>query len=428
MKAMLTHPDSESDKGEALRRMKWLATALLVLVTLLFIAARVLERRYPGLAVVSAFGEAAMVGALADWFAVVALFRHPMGIPIPHTAIIPKNKGRIADNLGAFIANNFLGTDTIVGRIRAFDPAARLAQWLGRPDVAEMVGAYTAKGMAFWLDAVEDKRVQRFLHDAVVAQLASLDLARVSGELLGFLTQDRRHQAILDKGLRLLSTLVRRRATRLTLSRLIETDLNGVLKALNYNNFIGNYAARKVVVGIARFLKEVADNEQHPVRARFDRMVEDYIDKLKEDPGFRVKGQQIRDDILGRPEVAAYFGGLWMQLRNWLRNDLESTDSRIKSHVTRAMLRLGEKLRADPGMQSWINEKILAAVKPLVEQHREKVGKFIAEQVRAWDERHMVRQLELNIGRDLQYIRINGTLVGGLVGLLIFGCTQLIQG
>ncbi len=427
---MVTLIDREPDIGQAqaLSRMKSIATALLILVALLFVVCRVLESRYPGLAVVSAFAEAAMVGALADWFAVVALFRHPMGIPIPHTAIIPKNKGRIAENLGAFITNNFLGTETILARIRAFDPGARLGLWLGKPDVAGMVGGYTAKGMAFWLDAVEDTRVQRFLHDAVIGQLESVDVARVGGELLDFLTQDRRHQQLLDKSLRLVSALVRRRSTRKALAQLIETDLNGMLRAINYNNVIGNYAARKVVVGIARFLQEVAENDQHALRHSFDRLVQNLIVKLKQDPEFRLKGQQIRDEILSRPEVADYFGGLWGQLRKWLRNDLESADSRIKSHVTGAMLQLGAKLRADPGMQSWINEKITAAAKPLVEEHREKVGKFIAEQVRSWDERHMVRQLELNIGKDLQYIRINGTLVGGLVGLLIFGCTQLIRG
>jgi len=201
-----------------------------------------------------------------------------------------------------------------------------------------------------------------------------------------------------------------------------------MLIAINFNNFIVNYAARKVVVSASRILKTVAEDEQYPLRRRFDRFMQDFIAKLKSDPEFRRRGEQIRDEILSRPEVADYFGELWLQLRTWLRNDLQSVDSTLKSHITAALLALGKRLSVDTGMQSWINEKIVALAGPLVEQYREKAGNFIADQVRGWDERHMVQQLELNIGKDLQYIRINGTLVGGLVGLLIFGCTSLIRG
>ncbi len=424
---MSAHLFAHADKDEALSRMKWLATGLLAFVTLLFVISRVFEHRYPGLAVVAAFGEAAMVGALADWFAVVALFRHPLGLPIPHTAIIPRNKSRIAHNLGAFITHNFLGTETILSRIRAFDPGARLAESLTRADVAENIGTYAAKGMVFWLDAAEDARVQRFLHDTVMQRLAAVELAPFTGAVLDILTQNKRHQQLLDRLLKLVANLLLQRDTRRSLADLIEADLNAMLKAINYNNFIGKYAARKVVVGATRFLQQVAADERHPVRLRFDEFVGDFIAKLKDDPEFRRKGQQIRDEILRQPEIAEYFKSLWQQLRGWLRRDLESADSRIKSQVTRAMLALGQKLRDDHAMQAWINERILEVAAPLVEQNRAKAGNFIAEQVKAWDEAHMVRELELNIGRDLQFIRINGTLVGGLVGLLIYGFTSLIR-
>ncbi len=418
--------DSPLDKQQALTRTKWTATSLFVLVTAVYLLSRAFERRYPGLAVVAAFAEAAMVGALADWFAVVALFRHPMGIPIPHTAIIPANKGRIAQNLGSFITSNFLGTETILSRIRDFDPAARLAQWLVKRDIADMLGTYAAKGMAFWLDAVEDLRVQRFLHEAIVSRMKTADLSRLSGELLDVLTQNGRHQQIFHKSLRLARAMLRRETTRTMLAGLIEKNLNSLMQAINYNNVVGNYVARKLVVGLAQFLKEVAEDEQHALRHKFDRIVADFIVKLKSDAQFRAKGEQIRDQILASPEVAAYLTGLWQQLRDWLRADLQSTDSHIRSQVTAAVLDMGAKLQADAEMQAWINEKIQALVKPLVEQNRGKVGRFIADQVGAWDDRHMVQQLELNIGRDLQYIRINGTLVGGLVGLLIYACNRLL--
>src|SRR4051812_26620732 len=360
--------DGQQEKQSALTRIKWIATTLFVLVTLIYLLSRTFERRYPALGIVAAFAEAAMVGALADWFAVVALFRHPLGLPIPHTAIIPQNKGRLAENLGTFIATNFLGTGTILARIRTFDPAARLASWLVKTDSAEALGTYVAKGMAFWLDAVEDQRVQRFLHDVVVARLQSANVAQLSGELLDVLTQNNRHQQLFDRTIRLAGALLRRQTTRTMLADLIEKNLNALMKAINYNNVIGNYLARKLVVGLARYLKEVAADDRHPLRTKFDTIVREFIEKLKTDPEYRLKGEEIRDQILNSPEVSNYLKGLWLQLRKWLRSDLESTDSHIKAQVTNAVLDMGERLRADPAMQAWINEKILEMAGPLVER------------------------------------------------------------
>jgi uncharacterized membrane-anchored protein YjiN (DUF445 family) len=221
--------------------------------------------------------------------------------------------------------------------------------------------------------------------------------------------------------------LLRRKGTRALLAELIEKNLNAVLRALNFKNVIGNYLARKLVVGLARFLKEVAADDQHAFRLKFDLFVRDLIVKLKTDPQFRTKGEQVRDQILASPAVAEYLKGIWLQLRDWLKSDLAGTDSNIKAQVTSAVLDIGAKLNADPQIQQWLNETIERMATALVEQNREKAGKFIADQVGAWDDRHMVRQIELNIGKDLQYIRINGTLVGGLVGLLIFGFNSLLS-
>lgn len=189
--------DAPADKGLALERMKRVATSLLLLVTTGYILARVFERRYPELAVISAFTEAAMIGALADWFAVVALFRYPMGIPIPHTAIIPQSKRRIAENLGTFITSNFLGSATILERIQAFDPAARLAEWLSRRESAEKLGGYVVRALRYGLEVIEDQRVQRFIHESVVTRLGKVDFASLGGQLLDVLTEHGRHQELL---------------------------------------------------------------------------------------------------------------------------------------------------------------------------------------------------------------------------------------
>jgi uncharacterized membrane-anchored protein YjiN (DUF445 family) len=410
----------------ALGRIKQWATLLLLAVALLYIISRLLEPQHPVLAWVSAFAEAAMVGALADWFAVVALFKHPMGLPIPHTAIIPKNKQRVADNLGRFITSNFLGTDTILARITEFNPALHLAIALSRVHVAENIGGLTAKGIAFWLNALEDDRVQRFLHETLKTRLETMDVARLAGNLLDFLTYDDRHQQLLDKCITMVRVLLRHKSTREELADRIESQLNWFLKTVNFSNVIGKFAAKKLVSGAMKFLSEVDKDKHHEMRIRFDEFVRNFIAKLKADEKFHAQGVQIRDELLKRPEIADYVKGLWQQLRSWLRSDLQRTDSTIKAHVTNAVLDLGRNLAADTDIQSWINEQILGFAKPFVEKNREKVAVFIAGQVRAWDDQQLVYQLELNIGRDLQFIRINGTLVGGLIGILIFGFTKFI--
>jgi uncharacterized membrane-anchored protein YjiN (DUF445 family) len=419
------------DQERALSRIQWISTALLLVVIALYIVARRFEHRYPDLAILAAFSEAAMVGALADWFAVVALFRYPMGIPFPHTAIIPKNKGRIADNLGAFITGNFLRTDVILQRIRAFDPAARMAQWLSRPESGAVLGAYGVRALGFGLKAIEDQRVHHFIHDAVVARLEQIDFSIAGGELLDVMTQGGRHQQLLDETLHQLKVLLGEAVTQEKVAELIAKEFKGWRKylfgAVPIDEMIGSYSAKKLVAAVARLLDEVDANPDHPLRQRFDRFVAEFIVKLKTDPAFRLKGEQIRDQILRRPELAEYLRGLWTQFRTWLDADLQSPDSSIRQRIVAATGRAGEALRADPEMQSWINDQILAAARPLCAEHRESIGRFISEQVKAWDERYMVKQLELNIGKDLQYIRINGTLIGGAIGLLIYGGTALIR-
>jgi uncharacterized membrane-anchored protein YjiN (DUF445 family) len=254
-----------------------------------------------------------------------------------------------------------------------------------------------------------------------------VDFARLAGEVLAVLTEDDKHQLLLDRVIRRARALLRLKSTREAVAARIAAELDAFLKAVNYNNFIGRFAARKLVAGIARFLNEVAKDRNHALRGKLNELVRQLIFKLKHDERFRIRGGQIRDQILNRPEVASYLEALWSDARVWLRHDLESPDSRIRAEVVDTTMAIGERLRADDGMQAWMNEKALAIAAALVGQHRDKVGSFIAEQVRAWDDEHMVSQIEMNIGKDLQFIRINGTLVGGLIGVAIFALTRLIS-
>jgi uncharacterized membrane-anchored protein YjiN (DUF445 family) len=415
----------------ALRRMKRISTLLLVLVALLYVAARRFEAQYPSLAVLAAFSEAAMVGALADWFAVVALFRHPMGVPLPHTAIIPHNKGRIAENLGAFITGHFLRTEVILQRIAEFNPGARFGQWLCRPASEQGIADYAARALGYGLRAVEDDRLLRFLHGAALARLRDLNLSRLAGHVLEALSRDGRHQQALDLLLRELRIVLAEEGTQQKVAALIAREFEGWRKALlgtvQIDAMIGDYSGKKLVAALVRLLDEVDADRSHPLRLRFDRLLGDFIGKLKTDADFRARGEQLRDDLLARPELAAWLDQGWLRLRAWMERDLADPQSAIRSRLAAAIADLGGRLCKDEAMQAWVNEQVLAVARPLCEEHRERIGRFIADQVKAWDERYMVRQFELNIGADLQYIRINGTLIGGLAGLLIYAATRYIQ-
>ena len=403
-------------------------------MVLLYVAARWFESRQPSLtwlAWVAAFAEAAIVGALADWFAVVALFRHPLGIPLPHTAILPRNKGRIADNLGSFIANNFLRTEVVLERILEFNPGRRLAQWLSQRESAEAVAGYGVRAISYALQSVEDARVHRFLHDLLIAKLRDIDVAPLAGRVLDLLIQDGCHQQLLDHLIRQARSLLAEEGVQDKIAALIAREFQGWRKFLlgvQIDTSIGEYSGRKLSSAVTRLLDEVEADERHPVRLRFDALLADFILRLKTDPEFCARGGQLRDELLARPELAHWLSESWMKLRTWVEADLREPQSAVRTRLAAAIADLGERLRADEAMQSWVNEQALAAARPLCEEHREGIGRFISAQVKDWDEAYMVRQFELNIGADLQYIRINGTLIGGLAGLLIHATTQFLRG
>lgn len=410
-----------------LKQSRMLATGLLVFVAMLYLASRYFEPLHPALVYVAAFAEAAMVGALADWFAVEALFRRPLGLPIPHTAILPRNKGRIADNLGTFIQSNFLSTERILGKISEFDPAARLSAWLDRPQSQKRIASLAVRGASYALNVLDDRRVLAFLQGSVVAQLQRLDIARLGGEMLEILTANGRHHALLNEMLREIDALLEQPGIQERLAGLIASELN-FLRYVQLDQAAGRYLSDKLVHGIRKELKDINADPHHPIRARFDLYAAEFVEKLKHDPQWQQKGEQLKDEWLHHPALAACAQTLWQQFTTWLHADLHKTDSTLRARILELAASLANRLQKDSELRAWINEQIATAAPPLIEEYRDKIGQFIAEQVKAWDDRYMVERLELNIGTDLQFIRVNGTLVGGLIGLLIEVVTRLLQG
>jgi uncharacterized membrane-anchored protein YjiN (DUF445 family) len=410
-----------------LQRMKGVATGLLAAAAIVYAVAHALAPRYPWLRYVAVAGEAAMVGAIADWFAVTALFHHPFGLRfIPHTAVIPRSRERIAAGIAQFIEQNFLSVEAVVSRVREFGPARRLYGWLLAPGNAEAVAANMARAAAYLLEALDDNRVRAFLERNLTGVLKNLDVASAAAQLLDVLTENRRHHELLDAALRALDEVLSRDETR----RFIAAELGRNAPLLKrFSDLLrlnlDERAALKIAEMLIAKIAEVRAAEDHELRRRFDAYAAGFVARLKTDEALRARVHALRDEALASPALGRYVGGLWDELRAWLKTDLASDASAVRGRASHAVATLARSLERDPDMQRWIDERILAAAPALVEQHRAAIGRFIEEQILSWQEQRLVGELERHLGADLQYIRVNGTIVGAAAGLAIAALTDL---
>ncbi len=407
--------------------MKRVALALLAGAAVLYALATWQESR-GGHAVwgwVGAFAEAAMVGAIADWFAVVALFRHPLGLPIPHTAILPRSKARLGANLARFFCDNFLGTAQVLAKLRAFDAAGRLAAWLSGPAQAERLGRLGVAAAGQVLAAVDDQRLRDFLGRAAAAGLRQLDFSRTAGQVLETLTAEGRHQAMLDAVLGHAAQWLEDEALQDQLTDAIAQEVKA-LRYVGLDQVAARLATRKLVASIARALGETAADPAHPLRQRFDAYMQGFVQRLQQDPAFVARGERLRDELLAHDGLRDYLDGLWRQLRDWLQADLARPDSAIGQRIAGLAASLGERLASDAAMRAWLNEQLAQAAPAAIDRWRDDIRRYIEERVAAWDTDELVAELEQHVGRDLQFIRINGTVVGGLVGLAIHAITLAV--
>ncbi len=406
--------------------MQAIAFALLVGAGLLYGVAAVLEARHAAWGYVAAFGEAAMIGAIADWFAVVALFRHPLGLPIPHTAVIPSNKDRIGENLASFICANFLATPQVLAKIVAFGPAARLAGWLADPQRAAQAALHLGTVLHYVLASFDDRRVRRFVGNALLGRIERIDGATLAGRLLEALTAHGHHQALLDALLRRLALLLDDERVKERVAEVVASEVQ-YLRVLGLDRVAGRYATSKMVAGVVRLVGEMAQDAGHPLRLEFDAYVLGLIERLRADPQVRERAAQLQRDLLATPALARQLRGLWRDAVAWARSDLQSPQSRLRARVAAGLVQVGATLQGDAAMRGWIDEQLLAAAPRWIDRYREDIRRYIVARVAEWNADEMTRELERNIGRDLQFIRINGTLVGGLAGLAIHAATQFAR-
>ncbi len=412
----------EAEKRSALNRTKLLATVALCVCFVVFLAARLLQSRWPWLGVVAAFAEAATIGGIADWYAVVALFRRPLGLPIPHTAIIPENQTRIADNLGRFIETNFLASAPVRAKLEEVDFAAHVADWLTDKQRAVGLAEFVARLAPQTLSAIENSGLRNFATKRVIEQIERVPLAPLTAGMLTAVTAEGRHQKLLDELTGALAKTFTNEETLAAMREKIRAELPSLFKLFRADA----YLLKKIVSSAASFLEDVKDDPDHPLRREFDRFVENFIERLRSSPEYAERAEKLKQDLLARPELKAIAGELWLGIRGIIEKDLASPRSAIRRQLADMFVTVGRHLASDPHIRADMNKGFVVSLAAFVDSQKNSVSGFIAEQVKRWDLAQLTRLIELNIGRDLQYIRFNGMMIGGLAGLVLYAAELLL--
>ena len=409
----------------SLTRMKALALGLLVLAGVVYGVATVLEPRHSAWGYVAAAAEAAMIGALADWFAVVALFRHPLGLPIPHTAIIVANKDRLGAQLARFLGEHFLAAEHVQPTLARWDMAGALGHWLARPDAARRVGQWLQQATPALLGALDQTPARQWVAQLAQRLLREVDLATLGGQALAALTAHGHHQQWLNGLLQQLSGWAGQEAVQEKLTDAIARELKE-LKYVGLDQMAARLATRKLVAALTRTLADVAADPDHELRHRFDGWMTESIQRLQTDPDWQARVALWRDAWLAQPQWKAPIEAWWHELMGTLRADAVKPESALGERIASVVQAAGQQLLADATLRTWLNTQAQQVLLRLLDSSRETIVGFVAQRVQAWDAHDMSRTLENNIGRDLQFIRINGTLVGALVGLLLHALTQAV--
>lgn len=401
----------EREQAAQLSKTRRLATGLLIVMAVVFVIARLFEPTYFFLSFVSAFAEAAMVGALADWFAVTALFRAPLGLPIPHTAIIPRNKDRIGDSLSDFLEHNFITQEVIRDELRKIDFAGAAANWLARPENSLAISRQIVRSIPALLRVVEDDDVRQFIQNRLTATLEHMKFAPLIAEILAVLVASNHHQALFNHLIKLAAQALEHNKDYIRW-KIHENSPRWMPKAIDDRFYW------RLLDAIQSILDEMRDDDSE-WRTRFQHLADDFIRQLRTSPEFEEKLGTVLGDVLGHPLVRNYTLEVWHDIKARLIADAASPDSQMVAKLDGVLSSLSADLLLDDRVQRKLNQWIRILATEAIVARREMIADLVARVIRKWDADTMSRKLELHVGKDLQYIRINGTLVGGLVGLIL---------
>jgi len=401
----------EADQLKQLQRMRFIATGLVALMAVVFVAARLLQPRFSFLSYVGAFAEAALVGALADWFAVTALFRRPFGLPIPHTAIIPNNKDRIGESIGLFLQHNFMTHEVLRDELAGVDFAGTAARWLEQEDHARVVAAQVVGALPALLRLISDEDAGPFMRRAMGAALKDVAFAPLLGQVLSVLVAGRQHHKLLERLLAVVARALEENRPYIR-QKVHENSPRWIPKSIDEKFF------ERLMDGVQGILTEI-QSEGSEWRQRFQDATEELIDKLAHSPEYEEKLQSLVGKSLGHPLFLAYVGQVWADLRARLLADATSPDSRMAARLEHGLRVFSRTLAEDVAIRDKLNRWLREVVAEAVVGRRDMIAAVVTRAIRKWDAETVSRKLELHVGKDLQYIHINGTIVGGLVGLLL---------
>ncbi|MFE2977851.1 DUF445 family protein [Streptomyces sp. NPDC059258] len=421
--ASFAYTAADEEKQRGVRRMKLTATGLLLLVALVYVLATWAKNSgvggWPGY--VAAAAEAGMVGALADWFAVTALFRRPLGLPIPHTAIIPTKKDQLGQSLGSFVGENFLSGDVIRDRIHALGVGRRVGVWLAEPAHADRVTAELATALRGALTVLRDSDVQAIVGEAITRRANAVEIGPGLGKMLEKVVTDGGHRKVVD--------LVCVRAH----DWLVEHG-DSVMNAVQGGapgwtpRFVDKRVGERVYKELLRFVTEMRDMPEHPARGSIDTFLTDFAADLQNDADTRARVERLKSEILGRSEVQDVIASAWSSVRTMILSAAEDERSELRLRARASLMSLGAKLASDARLQGKLDGWLEDAAVYVVTTYRAEITSLISETVAGWDADQTSKKIEAHIGRDLQFIRINGTVVGALAGLAIYTVSHALGG
>ena len=402
------------------RGMRIIATGLLVLMAAIYAAARAAEQRQPIWGFVRAFAEAAMVGGLADWFAVTALFRHPLGLPIPHTAIIPRNKDRIGENLAIFLKDNFLTPSVVTARLDQIDFAGAAGRWLANPPVDGAFRRGAARALAQVLQALDDRVIAGTVKRAAASGLQALEVSPLIGSALAHMIDGRRHVPMLDALIAWSARLLE--ANEPAIREMVHERAGWLVRLAGLDDRI----ADKIVEGLSRLIEDMAADPDHLMRSRAEQMLLKLAGDLRDDPAMRARVEAMKGELIANPAIGQWLEGLWDGARARVLAALQSPAQGLGGGLADVLRQLGWALEKDARLNEAVNLYARRASLGVVRDYGGSIVTLVSDTIRGWDARTVTDRLEAAVGRDLQYIRINGTIVGGLAGLSIHTMTVLI--
>jgi uncharacterized membrane-anchored protein YjiN (DUF445 family) len=410
---------SEARRVQQLRVMKWRATGLLLFMAVAFVLFTLFTEDEGWAGYVRAGLEASLVGGLADWFAVTALFRHPLGVPIPHTAVIRERKDQFGATLGEFVQQNFLSAATISERMRASDAVGRVAGWLIVPENARTVARHASEIVVGVADLVREEDVHDLVDTEIRKAIEAVPLAPLAGRALGFMTAEGRHQELLDAVLRNLQQYLEehRESLRERFARRSPWWLPGAVEDRIFDRLADGFGA---------LLRSVNEDPDHELRQVFDERVRDLVDRLQHDPALIARGEQLKQDLLAHPELRVWTASLWNDLKAKLRVQADDPDSALRRRTADAVVAAATRLRDDPVLRARAERLVDSGVVYVVEHFQDELASLVSGTIARWDGDETSRRLELLLGPDLQFIRINGTIVGGIAGLGIHAVGRLL--